>query len=164
MHTSVEPLEAFAAVYRTRAADSFRFALAGRAIPERAWDAVQEGFARAKRNRASFRGEGSIEAWVARCVINAAHDLNRVDARNKAVPCRAVPCRLLPCQTPEDGPFMEPRGCNWWQPVANRPTVEMAQASKTVAVGCDRLPFGAHGKEGVSGSSPEEGFTETLRL
>jgi hypothetical protein len=29
--------------------------------------------------------------------------------------------------------------------------------AKTVAVGCDRLPLAAHGKEGVSGSSPEEG-------
>jgi hypothetical protein len=29
--------------------------------------------------------------------------------------------------------------------------------AKTVAVGCDQLPKRAHGKEGVSGSSPEEG-------
>jgi hypothetical protein len=29
--------------------------------------------------------------------------------------------------------------------------------AKTVAVGCDRLLRRAHGKEGVSGSSPEEG-------
>ena len=33
--------------------------------------------------------------------------------------------------------------------------------AKTVAAGCDRLPFGAHGKEGVSGSSPEEGSGKT---
>jgi len=32
--------------------------------------------------------------------------------------------------------------------------------AKTVAVDCDRLPEKFHGKEGVSGSSPEEGFTE----
>ena len=30
--------------------------------------------------------------------------------------------------------------------------------AKTVAMGCDRLPFGAHGKEGVDGSSPSEGL------
>jgi hypothetical protein len=30
--------------------------------------------------------------------------------------------------------------------------------AKSVAVGCDRLPPGPHGKEGVSGSSPEEGL------
>ena len=28
---------------------------------------------------------------------------------------------------------------------------------KTVATGCDRLPFGSHGKEGVNGSTPLEG-------
>jgi hypothetical protein len=32
--------------------------------------------------------------------------------------------------------------------------------AKTVAVGCDQLPIGAHGKEGVDGSSPSEGFTK----
>src|SRR5437879_12692150 len=29
--------------------------------------------------------------------------------------------------------------------------------AKTVAAGCDQLPFGFHGKEGVDGSSPSEG-------
>jgi DNA-directed RNA polymerase specialized sigma24 family protein len=37
------PLEAIEAVYRTRAADFFRFALAKTGEPERARDAVQEG-------------------------------------------------------------------------------------------------------------------------
>jgi hypothetical protein len=32
---------------------------------------------------------------------------------------------------------------------------------ETVATGCHRLPFGSHGKEGVSGSSPEEGSAKT---
>jgi RNA polymerase sigma-70 factor (ECF subfamily) len=35
-------------------------------------DAVQEGFAGAIRARDSFRGEGPIEAWVWRSVVNAA--------------------------------------------------------------------------------------------
>jgi len=48
------PLEAIEAVYRTRAADFFRFALAKTGDPERARDAVQEGFARAIRGRATF--------------------------------------------------------------------------------------------------------------
>jgi hypothetical protein len=52
---------------------------------------------------------------------------------------------------------MEPRGCNRWQPLANPPPQEPRKQAKAVAVGCDRLPGGAHGKEGVSGSSPEEG-------
>src|SRR6266487_2727633 len=32
--------------------------------------------------------------------------------------------------------------------------------AKTVAVGCDQLPREVHGKEGVDGSSPSEGFYE----
>jgi RNA polymerase sigma factor (sigma-70 family) len=74
-------LEAIEAMYRTRAADFFRFALARCGDPERARDAVQDGFAHAIRSRATFRGTGSLEAWVARCVINSAHDLNRALSR-----------------------------------------------------------------------------------
>jgi hypothetical protein len=44
---------------------------------------------------------------------------------------------------------------NRWQ--TGRPRERLEQA-KTVAMGCDRLPIGAHGKEGVDGSSPSEGF------
>ena len=79
-------LEAIEALYRRRAADYFRFALAKTADPERARDAVQDGFAHAIRSRATFRGAGSLEAWVARCVINAAHDLNRALSRAPAEP------------------------------------------------------------------------------
>ena len=53
---------------------------------------------------------------------------------------------------------MEPRGCNRWQSAANRLSAETAETRQTVAVGCDRLPEGAHGKEGVDGSSPSEGL------
>src|SRR5258708_5651988 len=35
-------------------------------------DAVQDGFARALREQRSFRGEGPLEAWVWRTVVNAA--------------------------------------------------------------------------------------------
>lgn len=79
-------LEALEALYRTRAADFFRFALAKTSDPERARDAVQDGFAHAIRSRATFRGTGSLEAWVARCVINAAHDLNRAVSQTPAEP------------------------------------------------------------------------------
>jgi RNA polymerase sigma factor (sigma-70 family) len=75
------PLEAIEALYRTRAADFFRFALAKTDDPERARDAVQEGFARAIRSRTTFRGSGLLDGWVARCVINAAQDLNRAASR-----------------------------------------------------------------------------------
>jgi RNA polymerase sigma factor (sigma-70 family) len=79
-------LEAIEALYRTRAADYFWFALAKTADPERARDAVQDGFAHAIRSRATFREAGSLEAWVARCVINAAHDLNRAVSHAPAEP------------------------------------------------------------------------------
>ena len=39
---------------------------------ERARDAVQEAFATAVRKRRSFRGDGPLEAWVWRIVLNAA--------------------------------------------------------------------------------------------
>ena len=52
---------------------------------------------------------------------------------------------------------MEPSGRNQWQPVANRKTQETANQAKTVATGCDQLAWDLDGKEGVSGSSPEEG-------
>ena len=53
---------------------------------------------------------------------------------------------------------MEPSGRNpgnQWQMGELRKWLEQA---KTVATGCDRLPIGAHGKEGVDGSSPSEGL------
>ena len=36
--------------------------------------------------------------------------------------------------------------------------------AKTVAMACNQLPRAAHGKEGVRGSSPREGFTNPLLL
>ena len=48
------------------------------------------------------------------------------------------------------------------QPSGNRlqiPSGEGTQKqAKNVAVGCNRLPRQVHGKEGVDGSSPSEGF------
>jgi hypothetical protein len=57
----------------------------------------------------------------------------------------------------EDGAFMEPSGRNRWQPVANgRARKRLKQADRQpVATHGNR--FGAHGKEGVDGSSPSEG-------
>jgi hypothetical protein len=53
---------------------------------------------------------------------------------------------------------MEPSGRNQWQPVANARSLKRQKQAETVAVGCDQLPFAAHGKEGVDGSSPSEGL------
>jgi RNA polymerase sigma factor (sigma-70 family) len=65
------------AIYRGRGADFFRLALARTSDPDLARDAVQEGFARAIRALDSFRGSGSLEAWIGRCVLNAAVDASR---------------------------------------------------------------------------------------
>jgi RNA polymerase sigma-70 factor (ECF subfamily) len=40
-------------------------------------EAVQEAFAKAVRKRRSYRGRGSLEAWVWRIVVNAARDARR---------------------------------------------------------------------------------------
>jgi RNA polymerase sigma-70 factor (ECF subfamily) len=40
-------------------------------------DAVQEAFASAVRKRRSFRGRGTLEAWVWQIVVNAARDARR---------------------------------------------------------------------------------------
>jgi hypothetical protein len=50
-------------------------------------------------------------------------------------------------------------GGNRWQ--MERPRKRLKKA-KTVAVGCDQLPEAFHGKEGVDGSSPSEGFEKSL--
>jgi RNA polymerase sigma-70 factor (ECF subfamily) len=42
-----------------------------------AHDAVQEAFARAIRSRRTFRGEGTVEGWVWRTVINTARNARR---------------------------------------------------------------------------------------
>lgn len=77
MERSLAKIEA---VYRARGADFFRLALARTGDAEQARDAVQEGFAHAIRGLESFRGSGSLEAWIARCVINAAHDAARASS------------------------------------------------------------------------------------
>jgi hypothetical protein len=41
---------------------------------------------------------------------------------------------------------------------------EPQEQAKTVAVGCPRLPIGAHGKEGVDGSSPSEGSAKDQHI
>jgi hypothetical protein len=66
---------------------------------------------------------------------------------------------VSPTLTTKDGAFMEPRGCKRWQEARQiaQPRKRRNHA-KTVAAGCDRLPSGAHGKEGVDGSSPSEGL------
>ena len=72
---SLDDLEA---LYRSRFDVFARIAASVTGDPERARDAVQEGFATAVQKRRSFRREGPLEAWVWRIVLNAARsDLRR---------------------------------------------------------------------------------------
>lgn len=59
-------------LYRGRYAQFVRVAGAITGDLDLARDAVQEAFASAWRKRRSFRGEGPLEAWVWKTVVNAA--------------------------------------------------------------------------------------------
>jgi RNA polymerase sigma-70 factor (ECF subfamily) len=57
--------------------------------PEDGFDVVQDAFVAAVRKRRRFRGDGPLEAWVWRIVLNKARDARRRRAPS-AVPTRAV--------------------------------------------------------------------------
>ena len=67
-------LEEIEAVYRRRLAELRRVATAITGSREAGLDAVQDAFAEAIRQRGSFRGEGSLDAWLWRIVVNTARD------------------------------------------------------------------------------------------
>ena len=67
------------ALYRERYRHFLRVAGLITGDIERAHDAVQDGFAAAVRSRRSFRGDGPLEAWVWRAVVNAAKRQPRVE-------------------------------------------------------------------------------------
>jgi RNA polymerase sigma-70 factor (ECF subfamily) len=67
-----EPLSEFERVYRRGYRRFARVAAAITRDPESAAEAVQEAFARAIRSRDHFRGQGPLEAWVWRAVVNEA--------------------------------------------------------------------------------------------
>ena len=69
------------ALYRSRFDVFARVAASVTADPDRARDVVQEAFATAVRKRGGFRGDGPLEAWVWRIVLNVA----RSDARRPAL-------------------------------------------------------------------------------
>jgi RNA polymerase sigma factor (sigma-70 family) len=75
-----------ARVYRTRFR-AFLFtltALLGDA--DLAFDALQEGFLRAVRERRHFRGDSPVEAWIWRIVLNTARDDRRRRERARRLP------------------------------------------------------------------------------
>jgi RNA polymerase sigma-70 factor (ECF subfamily) len=61
-------------LYRTRRPEFCRAAAAIAGDRNLAEDAVQEAFAKAVRKRRSFKGRGTLEAWVWRIVVNTARD------------------------------------------------------------------------------------------
>ncbi|HZT45378.1 MAG TPA: sigma-70 family RNA polymerase sigma factor [Gaiellaceae bacterium] len=79
----LDELEAF---YRAKLPELRRVATAIAGDRELGCEAVQEAFASAVRRRRSFRGDGTLEAWVWRIVVNAARD-----ARRTARPVRLDP-------------------------------------------------------------------------
>jgi RNA polymerase sigma-70 factor (ECF subfamily) len=70
----VDELEA---LYRARFQEFCRVAAAIAGDRELGRDAVQDAFAHAVRRRRSYRGSGTLEAWVWRIVVNAARDARR---------------------------------------------------------------------------------------
>jgi len=84
-------LDELEALYRSRFDVFARVASSVTRDPDRARDAVQEAFAVAVQKRRSFRGEGPLEAWLWRIVLNAA----RTDAR-RDIP---LPAQVEPVST-----------------------------------------------------------------
>lgn len=81
------------ALYREHLQEFRRVAAAIVGDRDAACDVVQDAFAKAVRERRRFRGDGTLDAWVWRIVVNAARDARRRrshDARD-AVPAAKEP-------------------------------------------------------------------------
>jgi RNA polymerase sigma-70 factor (ECF subfamily) len=65
------------AVYRSRFPHFVQVATAIVGEQELALEAVQDAFAGVVRGRRGFRGEGPLEAWIWRAVVNAAYNVRR---------------------------------------------------------------------------------------
>jgi DNA-directed RNA polymerase specialized sigma24 family protein len=65
---------------------------------EAALDVVQDAFGRAIRRRRTFRGEGPLEAWIWRMVVNVATD--SLIVRSHYLPLGADELVLLAVQVP----------------------------------------------------------------
>ena len=61
--------------FRARAAEFLRVATAITGSREAGRDAVQEALARTLARRTTFRGSGSVEAWLWKAVVNAARNV-----------------------------------------------------------------------------------------
>jgi RNA polymerase sigma-70 factor (ECF subfamily) len=79
-------LEDIELLYRERYPVFLRVARATIRDDAAAADAVHDAFVQAVRNRRSFRGEGTLEAWVWRMVVNAALQRRRDSVLSVPVP------------------------------------------------------------------------------
>jgi RNA polymerase sigma-70 factor, ECF subfamily len=102
---TVEEIEV---VYRARLEVFVRVCVALLGDRELAIDAVQEGFAATIRNRAAFRGEGTVEGWVWGAVVNAAKNHRRARSGRDAHAADGEPERLA--GGPAAGGGLEARG------------------------------------------------------
>ena len=100
---------AIEAIYRAQAA-RFRGLAAAVAGADAAGDVVQDAFALALRRRATWRGDGPLEAWLWRLVLNAARDAERRRVRRDRLAARLL--RLFERDTASagsvDGALAEP--------------------------------------------------------
>jgi RNA polymerase sigma factor (sigma-70 family) len=71
------PLAALSEIYERRYARFLRVAEAIVGDVEVARDVVQEAFVRLIRGRRQFRGDGSLDGWVWRTVVNTARNVRR---------------------------------------------------------------------------------------
>src|SRR4051812_49797567 len=88
-------------LYREHLTEFRRVATAISGSVDLGHDAVQEAFARAVRSRRRFRGDGTLEAWVWRIVVNAARDARRrakPEAPNVCLPTGEPPALEVPLQ------------------------------------------------------------------
>jgi RNA polymerase sigma factor (sigma-70 family) len=90
------------ALYRQRYSRFLRVAMATLGDVERARDAVHEAFVRAIKSRHDFRGDGSLESWVWRTLVNVC----LADARRQPLPLADMEAAT---QTEQGGDWSELR-------------------------------------------------------
>jgi RNA polymerase sigma-70 factor, ECF subfamily len=88
-------------LYSRRFAHFVRVATAIVRDEDIAVDAVQDGFATAIRERRRFRGDGPLEAWVWRIVVNAARKAH-AGRRDETLPQLDTPAASEPAHTVRD--------------------------------------------------------------
>jgi RNA polymerase sigma factor (sigma-70 family) len=87
-------LDALGRLYQHRYRTFLRVAEAITCDLELARDCVQEAFARAIRGRFDYRGDGTLDAWVWRAVVNASRNARR--DRKPHLPLDELPAAATP--------------------------------------------------------------------